>query len=118
MRIRLVLNYKKVPYKTVWVEYADIQTLSKEIGAQPTDKRPNGEPRYTLPAIRITSTGEVIADSAKILQHVEVKYPENPLIPPGTLDEQLAFSEKIMMTLGLVGLIGLRLPLRQLMHSS
>jgi glutathione S-transferase len=97
---RFALNYKKVPYTTVWVQYGDIQTVSKEIGATTADKRPTGEPRYTLPAIRIPATGEVIADSAKIIAYLEEKYPERPLIPAGTLEQQLAFSDQVFGAIG------------------
>jgi glutathione S-transferase len=88
IRIRLALNYKKVPYTTVWVQYADIQTAMKDIGASPTGKRPTGEDRYTLPTIRNPNTGEVISDSPKIMAYLEEKYPERPLIPQGTLEQQ------------------------------
>jgi glutathione S-transferase len=101
---RFALNYKRVPYTTIWVEYADIQTVSKEIGATTTEKRPTGEPRYTLPAIRIPATGEVIADSAKIIAYLEEKYPEQPLIPAGTLEQQLAFSDQIFGAIGPVSI--------------
>jgi glutathione S-transferase len=100
LRRSLALNYKKIPYTTVWVEYADIQTMSKEIGATTTEKRPTGEPRYTLPTIRNPATGEIIADSAKIIAYLEEKYPERPLIPAGTLEQQLAFSGKIFGAIG------------------
>jgi glutathione S-transferase len=98
----LALNYKKVPYTTVWVQYSDIQTVLKEIGATPTDKRPTGEDRYTLPTIRNPATGEVISDSAKIIAYLEEKYPERPLIPQGTLEQQVAFSNQIIGVVGFV----------------
>jgi hypothetical protein len=101
-RIRLALNYKKVPYTTVWVENADIQTAMKEIGATPTAKRPTGEDRCTLPTIRNPATGEVISDSAKIIAYLEEKYPERALIPQGTLEQQVAFSRDIIPVIGRV----------------
>jgi glutathione S-transferase len=107
-RCSLALNYKKIAYTTVWVEYADIQTVSKEIGATTTEKRPTGEPRYTLPAIRNPATGEVVADSAKIIAYLEEKYPERPLIPAGALGEQLAFTGTLFGTLGMVGVLRIR----------
>jgi hypothetical protein len=96
----LALNYKKVPYTTVWVQYGDIQMAMKEIGATPTDKRPTGEDRYTLPTIRNPATGEVISDSAKIIAYLEEKYPERPLIPQGTFEQQIAFSATGIFAVG------------------
>jgi hypothetical protein len=89
----------------VWVEYADIQTISNEHGAVASEKRPTGEPRHTLPAIRNSATGEFIADSAKIIAYLEEKYPERPLVPAGTLEQQVAFSNQIF---GIIGFVGAR----------
>jgi glutathione S-transferase len=79
--IRLALNYKRIPYRTVWVEYADIQRVCQTIGAVPTGKRPNGDARYTLPTIVVPGSGEVLSDSAKIVSYLEQRYPERPLFP-------------------------------------
>jgi hypothetical protein len=100
--LRFVSNYKKVPYTTVWAEYSDAQKASQEIGAESTGKRANGEPKYTLPAIRDPSTGEAIADSVKIVQYLEAKYPDKPLIPSGEFEQQVGFEGQIFNIIGFV----------------
>ena len=40
--IRYALNYKRLPYKTVWVEYHEIEPVAKKVGAKPTKTKPNG----------------------------------------------------------------------------
>jgi hypothetical protein len=92
---RLVLNYKQIPYTTAWVEYSDIDAVSKQIGAPPTGKRSNGEPLYTVPILRIPGTDEVISDSANILRYLEGRYSEKPLVPAGTLDQQISLGNEI-----------------------
>ncbi|KAJ3510855.1 hypothetical protein NLJ89_g4435 [Agrocybe chaxingu] len=50
---RYCLNYKRIPYKTEWVEYPDIEPLCKRLGIAPTDKKKDGSGRrtnYSLPA--------------------------------------------------------------------
>ncbi|KZP05298.1 hypothetical protein FIBSPDRAFT_940540 [Athelia psychrophila] len=55
-KARLALNIKGLPYKTVWVEYPDIERVCKEIGAKPTDTKKSGAPLYTLPVIHDHAT--------------------------------------------------------------
>jgi hypothetical protein len=40
--VRYALNYKKLPYKTVWIEYHEIEPVAKKLGAKATRKKPNG----------------------------------------------------------------------------
>ena len=37
---RFCLNIKNIPYKTVWVEFPDIENLCKKIGAEATGESP------------------------------------------------------------------------------
>ncbi|KAF8996506.1 hypothetical protein BDQ17DRAFT_1284458 [Cyathus striatus] len=84
-KIRLVLNYKKLPYKTEWIEYPDIEPFCKKQGIQPTETRPDGTPYYTLPAIYDSTTGIYVADSVPIVQYLDKTYPDTPqVIPSGT----------------------------------
>ncbi|KAF8515792.1 hypothetical protein BU17DRAFT_93208 [Hysterangium stoloniferum] len=80
-KARLVLNYKQIPYKTVWVSFPDIEDTLKNIGGKPTGFKPNkggNAPLYTLPAILDESgdTPVVIADSLAIAEYLDAKYPE------------------------------------------
>ncbi|KAJ7121542.1 hypothetical protein C8R44DRAFT_831646 [Mycena epipterygia] len=84
-KTRYALNYKGIPYKTVWVEYPEIEALSKELGAAPTTTKPDGRPHYTLPMIQDPSTGAVVSDSTKIAVYLDATYPDAPrLMPPRT----------------------------------
>ncbi|TFK52681.1 hypothetical protein OE88DRAFT_1627746 [Heliocybe sulcata] len=93
-KTRLALNFKGVPYKTVWVEYPDIEALSKEIGAAPTGVKGDGSPSYTLPTIYDPKTKKAISDSQEIAEYLDATYPSTPLLfPKGTLALQIAFQE-------------------------
>jgi hypothetical protein len=56
---RYSLNYKGIPYKTVWLEYEEIEPFSKRLGALPTSNKPDGRPHYTLPMIHDPATGRL-----------------------------------------------------------
>ncbi|KAL4247790.1 hypothetical protein ABKN59_007086 [Abortiporus biennis] len=86
-RIRLVLNYKNLKYKTQFVEGADIRTVSLQNEFEPTATNSDGSPRYTLPAlIDETDTSKPairISDSERIVLYLERTYPDanKPLFP-------------------------------------
>lgn len=80
---RYALNYKGLPYETVWIEYPDIEDHCKKIGAEPSMIRKNGKPYYSLPVIQ--HDGKVITDSARIVEYLDSTYPDTPkIIPAGT----------------------------------
>ncbi|EJD44893.1 hypothetical protein AURDEDRAFT_114236 [Auricularia subglabra TFB-10046 SS5] len=88
-RTRFVLNYKSVPYTTVWLPYAEISSTLKALGATATSVRADGEPRYTIPTI--AHAGRVISNSFDIALYLEEQFPERPLFPPGTVALQRFF---------------------------
>ncbi|KAF8515793.1 hypothetical protein BU17DRAFT_93209 [Hysterangium stoloniferum] len=97
-KARLVLNYKQIPYKTVWVSYPDIEETLKKIGGKPTGVKPNkggGAPLYTLPAILDESgdTPIVITDSLAIAEYLDAKYPGRPVLPKKGTDLEPAFEK-------------------------
>ncbi|KAF8205923.1 hypothetical protein K438DRAFT_1715096 [Mycena galopus ATCC 62051] len=95
-KTRYALNFKGLPYKTVWVEYPDIEARCKEIGAAPTRNKPDGRPMYTLPVIHDLSTGAVISDSSNIAAYLDETYPDKQvLIPVGTAGFHRAFEEAV-----------------------
>jgi len=84
-KIRYVLNYKQLPYKTQWIEYPDIELFCKNKGIAPTGTKTDGSPFYTLPAIHDDTTGVFLADSVPIAQYLDETYPYTPaVIPIGT----------------------------------
>ncbi|KAG8931065.1 hypothetical protein FRC01_001882 [Tulasnella sp. 417] len=92
-----VLNYKQIPYKTVWVSYGDIEPLLKSLGFQPSSvSRTSGKEFFTLPVISDPSPepgGEptLVVDSQVIAAYLESKYPQRPLLPEGTKAFQAMF---------------------------
>ncbi|KAF8074142.1 glutathione S-transferase [Lyophyllum atratum] len=114
-KTRLCLNYKGIPYQTVWLEYLDIEPLCKKIGASPTEVR-EGVPLYTLPVIHDPSTGAVVADSAVIAQYLDASYPDTPtLFPPGTYALQHAFIDAFMYELAALWQFVVPVPARHFM---
>ena len=45
--VRYALNYKKLSYRTVWLEYHQVDPVAKKVGAKATNTRPNGWARFT-----------------------------------------------------------------------
>ncbi|CAK5284426.1 unnamed protein product [Mycena citricolor] len=90
--IRYALNYKGLPYKTVWIEYPDIADHCLRIGAEPSMIRKNGKPYYSLPTIQDPNTGAVVSDSFRIAVYLDATYADTPrLIPQGTRTLQKTF---------------------------
>jgi len=87
-----VLNIKGIPYKTVWVEFAEVETEIKKLGVSPN---PKGSLQYTVPTIYDPATKRAIMDSQEILKYLEEQYPEAgpSLLPAGTRGLQAAFVE-------------------------
>lgn len=84
-KIRFTLNYKRLPYKTVFVEFPEIARVSQEIGARSTGTWPDGSPKYTVPAIYDPSTKTTVAESITIARYLDETYPDTPrVIPEGT----------------------------------
>lgn len=83
---RFTLNYKGLPYRTVWVEYPDIEGLCKKIGADPTKPPSAAFGQYTLPVLQDPNTGRVISESIKIARYLDAAYPDTPPILPPQLD--------------------------------
>ncbi|KAF2198653.1 hypothetical protein GQ43DRAFT_400414 [Delitschia confertaspora ATCC 74209] len=76
---RMILNYKKIDYKTEWTEYPDVAPKLKSFGIPPNDKNDPGYfMDYTIPAIRYED-GTYSMDSWKIAQELEKRYPSPSL---------------------------------------
>ncbi|EMD37292.1 hypothetical protein CERSUDRAFT_73205 [Gelatoporia subvermispora B] len=87
-KTRLTLNYKGLPYKTIWVEYPDIESVCKEIGAESTGfgLLKEGKPYYSLPVIHDPNTGTTISDSIRIARYLDKTYPDTPTVIPAELE--------------------------------
>ncbi|KFY22399.1 hypothetical protein V493_06637 [Pseudogymnoascus sp. VKM F-4281 (FW-2241)] len=78
-RIRLILNFKQIPYTTIFLEFQDIEPTLKGLGLVPGES-PTGEKlKYTVPAIHHMPTNTHIMDSTPIAKFLEATYPTPPL---------------------------------------
>jgi glutathione S-transferase len=88
-----VLNIKGIPYRTVWLDLIDVQSAIKDLGA-PSTAEVFGKEFYSIPTIYDPSTGQAVTESQKILEYLEVQYPDSPtLFPRDTRALQVAFIE-------------------------
>ncbi|KAF8508653.1 hypothetical protein JB92DRAFT_2951855 [Gautieria morchelliformis] len=110
---RYALNYKGVPYNTVWLEYPKIEPTMRGIGAAPTGKKPDGSPLYTLPVIVEPSCPApsggptVVSESFLIAEYLNETYPTpstGALFPPGTKALQQLFSDHFFKNVVMVTL--------------
>ncbi|KAK1762464.1 hypothetical protein QBC33DRAFT_501124 [Phialemonium atrogriseum] len=78
-RIRLMLNYKHIPYKTIFLEFPDIEPTLKGLGIVPAESSSGYKHKYTVPAIQHVPTNTYIMDSGPIAQFLESTYPDPPV---------------------------------------
>lgn len=90
-----ILNYKRLPYGTVWVEFSDVEATLRMIGAPPTSKRSDGRPVYTLPVIVDPSWSQnaptILSNANVIAEYLESAYPARPIFPEGSRALQTLF---------------------------
>ncbi|KAM6489551.1 hypothetical protein JOM56_014970 [Amanita muscaria] len=79
-KTRFTLNYKGIPYETVWLEYPEIQAKSKELGVGPTKTKADGSPVYTVPIIWDPATKTAVSDSYTIAKYLDAAYPNTPRV--------------------------------------
>ncbi|CAM1506228.1 Fc.00g058690.m01.CDS01 [Cosmosporella sp. VM-42] len=78
-RIRMMLNYKHIPYKTVFLEFPDIEPTLKALGVASYDADSGSKHQYTVPAIHHVPTGTYIMDSPAVAKFLESTYPDPPV---------------------------------------
>ncbi|KAH8822017.1 hypothetical protein F5884DRAFT_769720 [Xylogone sp. PMI_703] len=98
-RIRLMLNYKRIPYKTIFLEFPDIEPTLKGLGLVPSTSA-TGSAVYTVPAIHHVPTNRYIMDSVPISQFIESTYPDPPV--PLTSELGLEIEAKARAAVGRV----------------
>ncbi|KAI0826579.1 hypothetical protein BC628DRAFT_1410195 [Trametes gibbosa] len=98
-RIRFILNYKRLPHRTIWIELSDIEDTLHSLDAPPTAKKPNGRAIYTLPVIvdtlRPRGTPVVLSNADRIVEYLETAYPARPIFPEGSRAVQALFSHYV-----------------------
>ncbi|KAI0335812.1 hypothetical protein GY45DRAFT_1316543 [Cubamyces sp. BRFM 1775] len=85
-KTRYCLNVKGLPYKTIWVEFPDIEAVMRKVGILPTTTKPDGSPYYALPAIYDPNTKTGLAESAAIARYLDTTYPNTPRLIPAETD--------------------------------
>jgi len=94
-RIRFILNFKRLPYRTVWVDFSEVEATLKSLGAPPTAVRADGKQLYTLPVIidtlRSRSQPTILSNAATIAEYLESSYPARPVYPEGSRALQSLF---------------------------
>ncbi|KAE9366558.1 hypothetical protein N431DRAFT_487129 [Stipitochalara longipes BDJ] len=78
-RIRLMLNYKQIPYRTIFLEFPDIEPTLKGLGLVPSVSASGATNKYTVPAIHHVPTDTYMMDSSPIAQFIESTYPDPPV---------------------------------------
>ncbi|KAK1062154.1 hypothetical protein LTR74_010464 [Friedmanniomyces endolithicus] len=84
-KTRMVLNFKKIPYETEWVEYPALAPKLKALGVPPNP--PSAFADYSCPTIRLRD-GTYIMDSIPIAEKLEAMHPEPSLHLDNTLWKQ------------------------------
>ncbi|KAF9872557.1 putative glutathione s-transferase [Colletotrichum karsti] len=74
-KIRLVLNYKKIPFTTAWVDHNTLGPTLKSLGVPPNT---TGGFEFTVPTIKLPD-GLMVTDSAVIASRLEGIYPSPAL---------------------------------------
>ncbi|KAI0777716.1 hypothetical protein BD413DRAFT_686670 [Trametes elegans] len=125
-RIRFILNYKRLPHRTVWIEFDQVENAIRAIGAPPAAYKLDGRPIYTLPIIvdtlRSQHTPLVLSNANTIAEYLEATYPARPIFPEGSRAMQALFVHYIQDIFAkpllpiLVPLTHLRLPERSQAH--
>ncbi|RMZ84701.1 hypothetical protein DV737_g969, partial [Chaetothyriales sp. CBS 132003] len=77
-RIRLMLNYKQIPYRTVFLELHDIEPALKGLGIAPNPD-PAARIKYTVPVIHHLPSNTYLMDSVPISHFLQSAYPSPPL---------------------------------------
>ncbi|KAJ3843367.1 hypothetical protein F5878DRAFT_706886 [Lentinula raphanica] len=98
-RIRFILNYKRLPYTTVWVEFADVETTLRSIGAPPSVVKGDGRPVYSLPVLvdptKTPYAPVILSNANNIAEYLESAYPSPAVFPAGSRALQSLFAHYI-----------------------
>ena len=76
-RVRIALNYKGLPYESCFID--------EDSGEQHSTAYLARNPQGLVPAL-VVDAGLTITQSAAILEYLEERYPERPLLPADTAD--------------------------------
>ncbi|KAH6643293.1 hypothetical protein BKA67DRAFT_587318 [Truncatella angustata] len=86
-RVRLLLNYKKIPYSTTFLEFPDIEPTLRPFGLVP-DASTSGT-KYTVPAIHHLPSNTYLMESDHIAEFLASNYPSPPLSLTSDLGKEI-----------------------------
>ena len=90
-----ILNFKRLAYRTTWIEFPEVETTMRVIGAPPSGTRPDGRPIYTLPVIVDPTVNPaspiIISNANNIAEYLDAAYPARPVFPEGSRAVQTLF---------------------------
>ncbi|KAJ3509614.1 hypothetical protein NMY22_g16234 [Coprinellus aureogranulatus] len=96
IKVRIALNYKKIPHRSVFLELPEFKRRAQELGLPVNDLDGDNPPRHKVPIIHDDATGQSITDSTRILAYLDKTYPDTPsLLPPGTEAAAVAFDDVV-----------------------
>ncbi|KAG1727689.1 hypothetical protein EDD22DRAFT_1054231 [Suillus occidentalis] len=85
-RVRLILNFKRLPYRTAWVEFPDVEETLHGIGAPPTSVKNDWPPCLLSPSYRgsnsVAPARQVFPEGSRALQALFVHYIQEILAKP------------------------------------
>ncbi|KAF2688249.1 hypothetical protein K458DRAFT_415278 [Lentithecium fluviatile CBS 122367] len=83
-KARFALSFKRVPFKTTWVDILDIPDVRKGVGCPAVRKLDDGSDFYTLPMLRDPTSGRILGDTFDIANYLEDMFPDSGgrLFPP------------------------------------
>lgn len=82
-KTRYCLNYKRLQYRTEWVEMPDLESLYAKLDLPAVPMHTNVT-YHSVPIITDPSTGRTISESLDIVRYLDETYPSTPrLIPEG-----------------------------------
>ncbi|KDQ17829.1 hypothetical protein BOTBODRAFT_185266 [Botryobasidium botryosum FD-172 SS1] len=97
-KTRLTLNYKRLPYKTIYLSLPEIAPTLQGLGLEPPERK-TGPFAFTLPVIidPTPSGPKVVRDSAEIARYLDATYPdpERTLFPSGSHALQAYFDRTL-----------------------
>ncbi|KAI0360640.1 hypothetical protein OH77DRAFT_1392976 [Trametes cingulata] len=94
-RIRFILNFKRLPHRTVWIEFAEVEATLHAIGAPASAVKSDGRCIYSLPVIVDNSGSKrspiILSNANTIAEYLETAYPACPVFPEGSRAMQALF---------------------------
>ncbi|KAG9188076.1 hypothetical protein G6011_01999 [Alternaria panax] len=76
-KARYALSFKRVPFKTTFVDLLDIPTVRKSLDCPATRKLDDGTDFHTLPMLQHAPSNKVIGDSFDIANYLQDTFPDS-----------------------------------------